>query len=42
MHGGGVGLFSAIALNLLPRTGEADYIITGEIRIIVDNVSEMF
>lgn len=29
MHGGGNGLFSAIPFNLMARTGEADYIVTG-------------
>lgn len=29
MQGGGTGAFAAIALNLLNRTGTADYVVTG-------------
>ncbi|XP_076054638.1 phosphoserine aminotransferase [Oratosquilla oratoria] len=29
MHGGGTGQFAAVAMNLLGRTGEADYVVTG-------------
>lgn len=29
VHGGGQGLFSAIAMNLMARNGSADYVITG-------------
>ncbi|XP_046407839.1 probable phosphoserine aminotransferase [Ischnura elegans] len=29
MQGGGTGLFAAVALNLMSRTGTADYIVTG-------------
>lgn len=30
MQGGGTGLFAAVPLNLMSRTGTADYIVTGE------------
>lgn len=30
MQGGGTGAFAAIALNLLNRTGTADYAVTGK------------
>lgn len=30
MQGGGTGLFAAVAINLISRTGEADYFITGK------------
>lgn len=29
MHGGGTGLFAAIPLNMISKTGTADYIVTG-------------
>lgn len=29
LQGGGTGLFAAVAMNLMGRTGEADYIVTG-------------
>lgn len=29
MQGGGTGLFAAVALNLIGRTGSADYLVTG-------------
>ncbi|MPC65937.1 putative phosphoserine aminotransferase [Portunus trituberculatus] len=30
MQGGGTGQFAAVPLNLMARTGKADYIVTGE------------
>lgn len=30
LQGGGTGLFAAIAMNLIGRTGSADYFVTGE------------
>jgi len=30
MQGGGTGQFSAVPLNLIGKTGKADYIITGK------------
>lgn len=30
LQGGATGLFAAVALNLIGRTGTADYIVTGE------------
>lgn len=29
MHGGGTGLFAAVCMNLMGRTGTADYLVTG-------------
>lgn len=30
LQGGGTGLFAAVAMNLMSRTGTADYVVTGE------------
>lgn len=30
MQGGATGLFAAIALNLIGKTGTADYVVTGD------------
>lgn len=30
IHGGGRGAFAAVALNLIQKTGEADYLVTGK------------
>lgn len=29
LQGGGTGLFAAVALNLMSKTGSADYLVTG-------------
>lgn len=43
MQGGGTGQFAAVALNLIGKTGTADYIVSGEISMIlfvrVNNIS---
>lgn len=31
MQGGGTGMFAAVCMNLMNRTGKADYIVTGKI-----------
>ena len=31
MQGGGTGIFAALPLNLMKKTGTADYIVTGKI-----------
>lgn len=33
MQGGGTGLFCAVAMNLMSRTGKADYIVTGTVTV---------
>lgn len=33
MQGGGTGLFCAVAMNLMSRTGKADYIVTGTVNV---------
>lgn len=30
MQGGGTGLFAAVPLNLISKTGVADYVVTGK------------
>lgn len=30
MHGGGTGAFAAVAMNLIGRTGIADYVVAGK------------
>lgn len=30
LQGGGTGIFAAVALNLIGRTGTADYVVAGE------------
>ena len=30
LQGGGTGLFAAVALNLISKTGTADYLVTGK------------
>lgn len=37
LQGGGCGLFAAVAMNLISRTGEADYIVTGTNNFYIQN-----
>lgn len=34
MQGGGTGLFAAVPLNLMGKTGTADYVVTGNYFIL--------
>lgn len=42
MQGGGTGAFAAIPLNIINRTGKADYIVTGKLKIAVLIVDVLF
>ncbi|KAK7598358.1 hypothetical protein V9T40_006593 [Parthenolecanium corni] len=42
VHGGGRGAFAAVALNLIQKTGEADYLITGTWSNIAAQDAEIF
>ena len=41
LQGGGTGLFAAVALNLIGRTGSADYIVTGKKKFTAEICSQL-